>query len=135
MLRVIAVLALGCGLAFGQAAAVSNSVIVTASRSANIQPDQVVFNVVVDTPINGTLNGAVSALQGSGITAANFSGVGTVQVYSSNGQSPQTVLAWSFSLTVALSDMQSTIGLLSAVQKSIGAQNNGISISFGVSGT
>jgi uncharacterized protein YggE len=45
------------------------------------------------------------------------------------------VLSWYFSLPVALSDLPGAIGVLSAVQKNIGAQNNGISISFGVSGT
>jgi uncharacterized protein YggE len=91
--------------------------------------------VEVDTPLAGTLDGAVNALHGSGITAANFSGISTVQQYNQTGQVTQTALAWYFSLTVALADMKSTIGLLTAVQKSNGAANNGISISFSIAGT
>ncbi|HUA57298.1 MAG TPA: SIMPL domain-containing protein [Verrucomicrobiae bacterium] len=122
-------------MAFGQAAAGANSVTVTATRSANVQPDQVVFTIEVNTPNDGTLDSAVAALQGSGVTAANFSSVATVQIYDPAGGSGQTTLAWYFSLTVSFSDMKSTIGLLSAVQQSAGARNNGISVSFSVSGT
>lgn len=136
--RLIPVAAICCCVAFAQAASNPNSVIVTASRGMNIQPDQVVFSVVVDTPTAGTLDQAVNTLQGSGITAANFTGVGTVQVYdpaSGPNQPALSVLAWYFSLTVPLANLQSTVGLLSAVQKSNGGQNNGISISFSISGT
>lgn len=130
--RVIPLLCISCGFVFAQAA--SNSVTVTASRSTNVQPDQVVFSVAVDTPLDGTLDSAVSALQGSGITASNFSSVNTVQQYNQAGQSTTTALAWYFTLTAALAGVKSTIGLLTAVQKS-GAKNNGVAISFSVSGT
>ena len=111
----------------------SNSVTVTASRSANLQPDQVVFQVVVDTPLDATRDDAVAALEGSGITLANFTGVSTVQTYVS--QQTQMRIQWAFSLPVAFSNMKSTIGVLSAVQKSNAQKNNGTAISFGVSGT
>jgi uncharacterized protein YggE len=133
LLRTLPLLAATSILAFGQTN--SNSVTVTASRSMNIQPDQVVISVQVTTPVGGTLDQAVNALQGSGITAANFSGLGSQATYTQQGAATQTVLIWNFSLTVALSDMQSTIGLLSAVQTSNGKQNNGTSISFTISGT
>jgi len=127
-------LLLSCVAAFAQTAT-SNSVTVTANRSTNVQPDQAVFTVEADTPLTGTLNDAVNALQGSGIASSNFTSVSTVQQYNNKGQISQTVLAWYFSLSVPLSDLKSTIGLLSAVQKSNGSKNNGIAISFSVSGT
>jgi len=135
--RLTFLLAICSGLAFGQAASTSNtnSITVTATRSANIQPDQVVFSVMVTTPTTASLSDAVNALQGSGITAANLIGLTTVQQYNNKGQVTQTVLQWTFSLPVAFSSMKSTIGLLTAVQSSNGAQNNNISISFSINGT
>jgi uncharacterized protein YggE len=134
--RVTIALALCCGVAFGQATANSNSVTVTAYRTTNVAPDEVVFSVEVNTPPGDTLDDAVNALQGSGITSANFSQVSSVQIYdpATSSASAQS-LAWYFSLTTPLSGLKATIGLLSAVQQSNGAKNNGISISFSVSGT
>ncbi len=112
----------------------SNSVTVTASRNTSPQPDQVVFRVAVDGPLDTTRDAAIAALDGSGITAANFAGVGTVQQYDPQAQKALTLIEWTFSLPVAISDMKSTIGLLSAVQKSNAQKNNGLTISFSVSG-
>ena len=133
LLRVIPLLCLSCGLVLAQSA--SNAVTVTASRSTNVQPDQVVFSVEVDTSLDGTLDSAVSALQGSGITASNFSSVNTVQQYDPTGQATTTGLSWSFTLTAALADLKATFGLLTAVQKSNGSKNNGANISFSLAGT
>ena len=133
--RVIPLLCLSCGLVLAQSASSTNAVTVTASRSTNVQPDLAVISVQVDTGLDGTLDSAVSAVQGSGITASNLSSVNTVQQYSNTGQATTTGLAWYFSLTVPLANLKSTIGLLTAVQKSNGSTNNGISISFGVAGT
>src|ERR1700730_7421267 len=55
----------------------SNSVTVTATRSMTQQPDQVLFGVTVQSGLNTSLDDVVAALQGSGITSANFSGVST----------------------------------------------------------
>jgi uncharacterized protein YggE len=131
--RIAPFLLLSAGLACAQLT--SNSVTVTASRNTNLPPDQIVFRVTVDTPLDATRDDAVSALQGSGITLANFSGVTTVQIYDSRGQQTQTRLQWLFSLPVAVSNMKSTIGLLTAVQKSNAQKNNGLAILFGIAGT
>ncbi len=133
MIQRIAVFLIGAGIACAQPA--SNSVTVTASRATNLQPDQIVFRVTVDTPLDATRDDAVAALQGSGITAANFAGVNTTQFYDAQGQQTQTRLQWVFSLPVPIADMKSTIGVLSAVQKSNAQKNNGFGISFGVAGT
>ena len=120
-------------LAFAQLT--PNSVTVTASRNNTAQPDQVVFYVRVDGPLTTTQSDALSALQGSGITQANFSSVTTIQQYGLPNQQPTTQLEWAFTLPVAFTDMKSTVGLLSGVQQSNAKKNNGLSISFGVQGT
>jgi hypothetical protein len=77
----------------------------------------------------------ISALQGSGITAANFSTVRNVQQFDFQGRTPQLVLSWGFNLPVALSNMKSTIELLSTVQKNAAQKKNILSMSFGAQGT
>ena len=133
MIRAIAFFLAAGGLVFGQAA--TNSITVTASRNANVQPDQVVFGVKVDTPLDASRDDAVNALQGSGITPANFTGVTTVQEYDSKGQASVSLIEWTFSLPVAISDMKSTIALLTTVQKTLAQKNNGFAITFGVQST
>ncbi len=120
-------------LAFAQVT--PNSVTVTASRSNTAQPDQVVFYVRVDGPLTTTQSDALSALQGSGITQANFSSVTTVQQYGPPTQQATTQLEWTFTLPVAFTDMKTTAGLLSALQKNNAQKKNGLTISFGVQGT
>jgi uncharacterized protein YggE len=114
----------------------SSSVTVTASRTTNLQPDQVVFGVTVTTPLTGTRDDALNALGGSGITLANLTGVITTTLYpQTNVGSPQTVLQWTFSLPVSISDMKTTVALLSSVAQGLAKKNNGLSISFGVQAT
>lgn len=118
-------------LVFGQT--IQNSVTVTASRTSDLKPDQVVFEVDVTTPISSSRDDAVSALEGTNVTAANFSGIRTTQTYS--GSQPQTQLVWSFSVTADLANMKDTVAMLSAAQQRLAAKNNGLSISFSVQGT
>jgi uncharacterized protein YggE len=113
----------------------SSSVTVTASRSTNLQPDQVVFGVAVTTPVTGTRDDAVNALGGSGITAANFTGVYTNTLYPSGTNTPLNVLQWNFSLTASISDLKTTVGLLTTVASGAAKKNNGISVSFSIQGT
>ena len=113
----------------------SNSVTVSASRNSGTTPDQVVFRVAVDGLIDTSRDAALAALDGSGITLSNFSTVTTVQQYDPQSQKTVTLLEWTFSLPVAISNMKSTIGLLSAVQKSNSQNKSGLTISFAVSGT
>lgn len=131
MMRLPTLLLLACtGIATAQVT--PNSVTVTATRNTNTQPDQVVFGVNVDTPIDATRDDVLAAIQGSGITIANFSVVRTVQTF--NGQQQVAVLEWSFLLPTPISTMKSTAGLLSAVQKSVAQTKPDFSMSFGVEG-
>jgi len=112
-----------------------NSITVTASTNADLQPDEVVFGVTVNTTLEATRDEAIAALQGLGITVGNFSNVQNVQLYDPRGANPQTVLAWRFNLPVAFSNMQSTMGLLTTLQKNAAQKKNVLSISFGAQGT
>jgi hypothetical protein len=112
----------------------SNSVTVTASRGANLQPDEVVFRVSVNSGLDATRDDALNALQGTGITQANFAGVSTVQQFDAQGRQARQRLEWVFSLPVPLASMKSTIGLLAAAQASNAQKKNGLDISFGVVG-
>ncbi len=127
-----------CPLAFGQLD--SNSITVSVSNNANLQPDQAVFSVTVVSSSTSGLDDVLAALQGSGITAANFTGVSTqAQIISSLGASPPPIpvptLGWSFSLPVPLANTKATVATLTTLQQNITKLNNGMSLSFGIVGT
>jgi hypothetical protein len=115
-------------LVFGQTT--PNSVTVTASRNGSLQPDQVVFSIDVESSLTSSLQDAVNALQGLGITAADFQSVQLNQVSDDSGQ--RSVLGWSFTLAAPVSNMKVTVALLGAVQESIAKSANGLSMSFRV---
>jgi len=122
----------------------SNSVTVSATRSMSQQPDQVLFGVTVQSGFNTSLDDVVAALQGSGITAANFSGVsmGPNVIFAGIGPQPvppSTIVApplqWVFALPAPLAKIKDTIATLTGLQQSIAKQNTGLLLSFSVQGT
>jgi uncharacterized protein YggE len=127
-----------CSLAFGQLD--SNSITVSVSNNATLQPDQVVFSVSVGSTINSGLDDVLAALQGSGITAANLSGVSTQgQAIAILGALPPTLpaptLTWSFTLAAPLANTKATVTTLTTVQQNIAKLNNGLTMSFSIIGT
>ncbi len=141
----ISVLLASASLVFAQTDA--NSITVVASRNTNFQADQAVFSVSVASGINASLDDVLGALQGSGVTAANFTGVNSSQQLSITtipGITPFPVvpgpivplpsLQWSFTLSVPLSKIKDTIGTLTTVQQNAAKKNNGLSVSFYVQG-
>ncbi len=126
-----------CSVAFAQLD--SNSITVSASNNATLQPDQVVFSVSVQSSINTGLDDVVAALQGSGITAANFSGVNTQgQAIATLGTLPPNLtptLTWSFTLPAPLANIKATVASLTTVQQNIAKLNNGLTMSFSIVGT
>jgi hypothetical protein len=119
----------------------SNSVTVSATRSMSQQPDQVLFAVNVQSGLNTSLDDVVAALQGSGITAANFVGLSLSPslLYVGTPVIPSTIVAppmqWIFSLPASLAKIKDTIAMLTALQQSIAKQNTGLMLSFNVQGT
>ena len=134
---------LSVSLAYGQLD--SNTITVTASRNAALQPDQVVFGVNVTSGLDKSLDDIVAALAGIGITSANFSGVSALLPVAfplpSTGPTVTTVtlppptISWNFTLAAPFSKMKDTVTALLALQKSIAKDNSGLTLSFSVQGT
>jgi len=127
-----------CSLAFGQVE--SNSITVSASQNASLQPDQAIFAVTVQSGVNTGLDDVVAALQGSGITAANFTGVNTqgqaIAILSAGPlPTPVPTIGWTFSLPVPLANTKATVATLTTVQQNITKLNNGMTLSFNIVGT
>ena len=113
----------------------SNSITVSASNNVTLQPDQALFSVTVTSPLTTGLDDVLTALAGSGITAANFSGVATQDLYLSSSQMPRLVLEWLFSVTAPLTNTQATVASLTTLQQNIAKANNGLALSFSIAGT
>jgi uncharacterized protein YggE len=124
-----------CSLAFGQLD--SNSITVNASNTDNLQPDQAIFSVSVQAAAATSFDDILAALQGSGITAANFSGVNTAQqTLTCVGRPSETlILQWVFSLPAPLANTKATVATLTTLQQNIAKQNNGLALLFSLSGT
>src|SRR5437016_517240 len=103
----------------------SNSITVVASRNTSLQADQAVFGVAVSSGLSASFEDVLGALQGSGITLANFTGVSSPlsPVVISNPFigagpfAPPPNLQWSFTLAVPLSKIKDTIAALTTVQQ------------------
>jgi uncharacterized protein YggE len=121
-----------CPLSFAQLG--SNSVTVSASNYPTLQPDEANFAIGVQTGLTTSLSDVLTALQGTGVTAANLSSISTVQQYA-NGSASIQVLEWTFSLPVPLTTMNATVASLTMLQQTIGAQNTGLTLSFNIVGT
>jgi hypothetical protein len=119
----------------------SNSITVVASRNTNLQADQAVFGVSVSSGLNASIDDVLGALQGSGITLANFTGIftPTLTTVGIGTGTPQPTLVpnlqWSFILAVPLSKIKDTIGTLTTVQQNVAKKNNGLSVTFQVQGS
>jgi hypothetical protein len=131
---------LSAGLALAQLD--SNTLTVTASRTSNPEPDQAVFLVTVESGLATPLGDVLAALQGSGITLANFSGVGgsaslslISPVPGNLVTLPQPSIGWAFRLPVPLGSTKDTVAALTRLQQSIAQSKNGLTLSFQIQGT
>ncbi len=127
-----------CPIAFAQLD--SNSITVAASNNVTLQPDQAVFSVSVTSSQSTGLDDILAALQGSGITIANFVGVSTSpQVIAVIGPvppaAPAPMLTWTFSLPAPLANTKATVASLTTLQQNIAKANNGLTLSFSIVGT
>ncbi len=126
-----------CPAAFGQLD--SNSITVSASTNATLQPDQVVFSLSVASGINTGFDDILAALQGIGVTAANFSSVSTegqtIATFGTMPPTPAPALVWFFNLPAPLANTKATVASLAALQQNFTQQNNGLTLSFSVTGT
>ena len=120
-------------LAYGQLD--SNSITVSVSRNSTVQPDQVVFAVSVQSGLSTGLSDVLTALQGTGITIANFGSVGTGYQNTNPYAVPPAMLTWSFIEAVPFAKMADTVASLTALQQTIAQGKNGLTLSFSVQGT
>ena len=111
----------------------SNTLTVTAIRTVTLQPDQVVFSVVVGSGPNATLDQIVQALPGTGISATDLVGVTASQPGTIFGPAP-LALSWTFPMTAPLARIKDAITQLNALALSIGRNQSGLSLSFSVYG-
>lgn len=128
----VCVLMFSSSPAFGQLE--SNSITVSVSRNSTVQPDQVVFAVTVQSPLSTNLDDVIAAVQTSGITAANFTGVRSSFV--TVGPVPLVPpLSWTFTLSVPFAKQTDTVASLTALQLNIGQNKSRLTMSFTISGT
>lgn len=120
--------------AAAQSTAAQSAITVTASRTPNVQPDQAVFGVSINSDIFTTLDDVVAALQGSGIGLSNFSGVSTITQYVSDNQTQQNSLQWVFNVVVPLTSLKSETQALSALQQGLATAKSPLTLSFSLSG-
>ena len=100
---------------------------IAATRSINLQPDQVLFSLSVSSGAASTLDQIVAALSGLGITSSNLTGV-------FNNPTPPN-FQWDFTLAAPLSNLTATIGSLTKLQQTITQNNSGLTLTFYVDGT
>jgi hypothetical protein len=122
------------GMMFGQP---EPNITITATRTNNIQPDQVLIGLSVQSPTTAGLDDILGALTGSGVSGANFTGVYTTTSYSISGgvQTAHTALVWSFTLTAPLAKLSATLTQIRSAQQSISANNPGLTLTFYLEGT
>jgi uncharacterized protein YggE len=130
--KALFLLVVSASLAFAQLD--SNSITVSASRSANLQPDQALFGVFVQSDLNTSLNDVLAALQGSGITSANFTGVSSYSLNWNGATLPRTI-QWAFGFPVPLTKTKDTVAALTALQQNIAQNNKSLALSFSIQGT
>ena len=127
-----------CPIAFAQLD--SNSITVTASNNVTLQPDQAVFSVTVTSSQDTGLDDILAAVQGAGITIANFVGVSSAgQIIAVLGPNPPVnaapTVSWTFSLPAPLANTKATVASLTTLEQNIAKANNGLTLSFSIVGT
>jgi hypothetical protein len=118
---------------FGQLS--TNSVTVTASNTANLQPDQILYSIEVDSPLNATLDQVVAVVASLGITATNLSSISNSTVAIVGTQPGPPALGWFFSYMAPIASNQTTVAQLTTLQQTIAKQKNGLAMNFSVRGT
>ncbi|HLK51448.1 MAG TPA: SIMPL domain-containing protein [Bryobacteraceae bacterium] len=121
------------GVVLGQVSA--NSVTVTATESAALQPDEAYFDVSVASGSDKALNDIVTALQGSGITAANFVRLTSLLPAARTATPPQPSFQWTFQTLVPLAKLKDTTAAFAALAQGLPQNNSGLSLTFAVQGT
>jgi hypothetical protein len=122
-------------LLIGQITSTDRSVTVTASRNSTVvAADLALFDVTVRSPTDSSRDEVLAVVQGSGLNVTNFFSVLSNSEHGADN-SRQDVLDWSFNLTAPLANLKPTLSQLTALQQSVAAKKNGMSVSFSIRGT
>lgn len=111
----------------------TNTVTVTATRTYDLQPDQVQLYVTLTAPVAVGLDEILAQLEGSGITAANLNGVYTP--YSNASDEYHGYSQWSFTPTVGFDKLKAALAALSRLQITAGKFMESPALRFDVGGT
>jgi hypothetical protein len=109
--------------AFGRA----DTIAISAARTVNVPPDQVQLSITLQSDVGASLDQVVSALNGTGIAAADLSGVSSPASSTGPGSS---YLRWSFQLAVSISKLNTVAGTLAQIQQTLPKQNAGWDLSY-----
>jgi hypothetical protein len=93
-----------------------------------------VYSIYVRTGVDASLEDAIAAVQGVGVTASNFQYLQWNVTFDDTTPAMRNVLDWYFSITAPLSAAKSTVTQLAALQQSAAKAGNGISITFTIQG-
>ena len=118
MTKLLAILFLAASAGFAQLD--DNTITITATRQITLQPDQIVFDVSVQTPQSAGLQDALAKVPGTGITAAELT-----EVYTD----VQATIEWDFTVTAPVSQAGAMVTMLAQ----LGQQSQG-TVSFIVEG-
>jgi hypothetical protein len=105
----------------------ADTITISASRTVNVPPNQVQLSITLQSDAGASLDQVVSALNGTGITAADLSGVSSPPSSTGPGIS---YLRWSFQLTVSISKLNTVAGTLAQIQQTLQKQNVGWDLSY-----
>jgi uncharacterized protein YggE len=106
-----------------------HAISITASRSSNPLPDQVLIVISMTSGIASGLDDITSALTQAGVTGASFSSVYTAYTYDNKGNA-SPFLQWYFTLTTPLTALKNTIQQLLSAETVLSKQKTGIGLSF-----
>lgn len=98
---------------------------ITATRTLNVQPDQVAIAIYVTAGGTATLDDVVAPLKNAGVTVPNIANSYTVP-----GSPGQTITQWTFTVNLPFSKLKDTLTALAGIQPS-GVLTN---LSYGVQG-
>jgi Protein of unknown function (DUF541) len=105
-----------CGPAFAQ----TDAITVTASRTIDLSPDQIVFTLAVITEPTVTLNQVLEATQSIGLDASKLSTINVQQSYGPG--SPRPTLSYVFFLSTTLAKFSETNDKVTSLRRALADQ-------------
>jgi hypothetical protein len=98
---------------------------VTASRTADLSPEEVTWNIAVLADQDSTLDQVLQAIKDTGLAAKDLTGISAQQY----GPGPsQSRLAYQFAITARFASFKETMDKLAAARRSLLANNSNIEL-------